>query len=252
VSDIFDILGIDVLTLLERFTRSFAGPLSILDLVISLVNPFRSSFRDIGGFIQDFIYNALDGLQNFANKFTEGFQNLQNTISEGWGSFWSAIPDIVRGGVNSVIANINEMIRRVADGVNSAIRSLNSFGFQMPSWLGGGSFGLSIPMVTSPPQIPMLARGGIVDRPTLAMIGERGKEAVMPLENNTGWIADLANTIGSVVGAQLAVNRAGMHEYGASLHSRPIQLNIDGVKLAEAVIDDFMEVAGYREVDVWA
>jgi hypothetical protein len=36
--------------------------------------------------------------------------------------------------------------------------------------------------------IPYLAQGGIIDQPTLAIVGERGKEAVMPLENNTGWI----------------------------------------------------------------
>jgi hypothetical protein len=31
------------------------------------------------------------------------------------------------------------------------------------------------------PNIPMLANGGIVNSPTLALIGERGPEAVIPL-----------------------------------------------------------------------
>ena len=38
----------------------------------------------------------------------------------------------------------------------------------------------------------LTCKGGIVDAPTIAMVGEAGKEAVMPLENNTGWITDLA------------------------------------------------------------
>ena len=40
-----------------------------------------------------------------------------------------------------------------------------------------------------------LARGGVIDRPTIAEIGENGKEVVMPLERNTGWIDKLAERI---------------------------------------------------------
>ena len=45
------------------------------------------------------------------------------------------------------------------------------------------------------PKIPYLAKGGIIDSPTIAMVGEAGREAVMPLENNTGWITDLASKV---------------------------------------------------------
>lgn len=49
--------------------------------------------------------------------------------------------------------------------------------------------------VKSDSPLPKLARGGIVDGPTVAMVGERGKEAVMPLENNTGWMDVLVDKI---------------------------------------------------------
>ena len=45
-------------------------------------------------------------------------------------------------------------------------------------------FKISIPgpdISINPPNIPHLASGGIVTRPTLAVIGERGPEAVIPL-----------------------------------------------------------------------
>ena len=48
--------------------------------------------------------------------------------------------------------------------------------------------------------MPYLAKGAVVDAPTLAMIGEAGKEAVMPLENNTGWIDELARRISLNIG----------------------------------------------------
>ena len=40
--------------------------------------------------------------------------------------------------------------------------------------------------------IPAYAQGGIIDKPTVALVGEAGREAVMPLERNTGWIDELA------------------------------------------------------------
>ena len=43
--------------------------------------------------------------------------------------------------------------------------------------------------------IPQLATGGITTGATMAMIGERGREAVLPLENNTGWMDTLADRI---------------------------------------------------------
>jgi hypothetical protein len=50
------------------------------------------------------------------------------------------------------------------------------FKFKIPKWvpvIGGKQFKL--------PQIPKLAKGGIVSKPTLAMVGEDGPEAVVPL-----------------------------------------------------------------------
>jgi phage-related minor tail protein len=71
-------------------------------------------------------------------------------------------------------------------GIFNGIASLwnNSVGklsFKAPDWIplfGGKGF--------SVPKIPMLAEGGIVRSPTLAMIGERGPEAVVPLSRGGG------------------------------------------------------------------
>lgn len=53
--------------------------------------------------------------------------------------------------------------------------------------------------IASQKYVPMLAKGGVVNGATLAMIGEDGKEAVMPLENNTGWIKELAEKISAIM-----------------------------------------------------
>lgn len=53
--------------------------------------------------------------------------------------------------------------------------------FGVPDWVPGmGGKGFDVP------DIPMLAKGGIVSRPTLALIGEAGPEAVVPLSRGGG------------------------------------------------------------------
>ena len=68
--------------------------------------------------------------------------------------------------------------------------TVGGFGFSVPSWVpgvGGKSF-----------KIPMMATGGIVTGPMIAMIGERGPEAVIPLDmlaNMTGGNSQAPNVI---------------------------------------------------------
>ncbi len=104
---------------------------------------------------------------------------------EGFRNFW-------KGFVNVLIS-----------GVNALIKGLNKISIDVPDWvpaIGGKKFGFNIPT------IPKLAKGGIVDKATLAMIGENGKEAVLPLEKNTGWIKQLAKEIASEQGGNIVVN----------------------------------------------
>jgi hypothetical protein len=64
----------------------------------------------------------------------------------------------------------------------------------VPDWvpkIGGNTWGFNFSTI----YIPRLAKGGIATSSTLANIGEAGAEAVLPLENNTGWMDILADKI---------------------------------------------------------
>ena len=106
----------------------------------------------------------------------------------------SGIADLFRGVVNEIKNLMNEAI----GAVNTIINALNSLlSFKLPSFLGGGSVGIKIP------NIPKLAEGGIVSSPTLAMIGEAGPEAVVPLSRGgMGGMNITINVAGSVVQEQ--------------------------------------------------
>jgi len=84
---------------------------------------------------------------------------------------------------------------------NSTVGKLS---FSIPSWvpvIGGKGF--------SVPNIPYLAEGGIVTEPTLAMIGERGPEAVVPLTGrNSGMGGNYTININGGLGSSAEIGTA--------------------------------------------
>src|SRR5690606_12056720 len=54
--------------------------------------------------------------------------------------------------------------------------------------------GVNISTIT-PLSIPKLATGGMIDQPTLAMVGEAGKEAVLPIDKDRGAMTQIANML---------------------------------------------------------
>jgi len=84
---------------------------------------------------------------------------------------------------------------------NSTVGKLS---FNIPSWVPGiGGKGFSVP------NIPYLAEGGIVTGPTLAMIGERGPEAVIPLSGrNSGMGGNYTININGGLGSSAEIGTA--------------------------------------------
>ena len=96
--------------------------------------------------------------------------------------------------MNGLQALVKAPLNGVIGLINGAISGLNKIklpSIDIPFFGTVGGWGFNIP------KIPYLAKGGIVDSATLAVIGERGREVVMPLENNTGWISLLADKLAS-------------------------------------------------------
>ena len=138
----------------------------------------KGAFSNVAGWFSDIFTKAWDGIKNVFAPVGQTFQNIGDSILNGLKSI-----------VNTLITGINNVITVPFDGLNSALRSIRDIdiiGNKPFSWLS------DIPV----PQIPYLARGGIVEKPTQAIIGEAGAEAIVPLENNTQWIDKLAEKIG--------------------------------------------------------
>ena len=124
-----------------------------------VVNGFVSMIELVGGLLSGFVTTV----GSIGSSIVDFFIGIPGAIGDGlWAGF--------KGVFNGLVGIYNDFAEMMS--------------FEIPDWVplvGGKEFKL--------PQIPLLAKGGIVNSPTLAMIGEDGPEAVVPLNrknNPTG------------------------------------------------------------------
>lgn len=124
------------------------------------------------------------------DKFSQAGSALKNVWSNTWteistmtSNIWNGIGETIRGAVNGIISIINGMIQAVVNGINAVIDIINGFSFDVPEFaqetLGTSKIGFDIAKVTAP-QIPLLANGGVITQPTLAMMGEYANAGTNP------------------------------------------------------------------------
>ncbi|VLW38325.1 TMP repeat family [Streptococcus pneumoniae] len=175
----------------------------------------------------------------FGNMFTSAYNAVKNAFSSIGGFFsgvWSTVQSIFvnagqkvgsavggafRSAVNAVLGTIENVVNgfiRMINGVLGVVRNLPGLG-----WVGS----------VSTVSLPRLARGGIVDSPTIAMIGEAGKEAVVPLEN-TGFI----QTLGRVVSSAVVNAMAGVSPQGGFSGDGDIVIQIAGHEFGRVAIQE--------------
>jgi hypothetical protein len=108
-----------------------------------------------------------------AYKKIEGFRNIVNALFDGIKAGVKTGIDFVTNYLETVFSVYKAIFNGIARLWNSTFGKLS---FKVPGWVPGlGGKGFDVP------DIPELATGGIVTGPTLAMIGEKGPEAVVPL-----------------------------------------------------------------------
>lgn len=140
----------------------------ILNAFLAITRGIFDSIKRIFGGIIDFIVGVFTG---------------------NWKRAWQGVQDIFGGIMNGLQALVKAPLNGVIGLINAAISGLNKIklpSIDIPFFGTVGGWGFNIG------KIPYLAKGGIIDNPTLAMVGEAGKEAVVPLENNTQGLDLLA------------------------------------------------------------
>ena len=172
-------------------------------------------FTSIGSTVTGWMRGIWDALPDMPDFFSLSFwTGLVSDIGSAFGNIGNFMIDGLKAAINIMISLINDLLGSVNFNktiANPFTGTEYSFGMDLSNW-----------------QIPHLAKGGIVSSPTLAMIGEAGPEAVVPLSGNNagmggtynitvnaGGITDrtdkraLAREIGNMIQQELSRNTGG-------------------------------------------
>lgn len=156
----------------------------VVGIITTIVNVVSGIIGGIIGVVSAIVNTIVAVFQGIIGAITGIFNTIANAIGSIFRGIAKTIGNIINGIVNIVKAPINFII----DGINGFIGGINKI--KIPDWVPGvGGKGINLP------KIPKLAVGGIVESATLAMIGESGREAVLPLDSNTGWINEVVDRL---------------------------------------------------------
>lgn len=128
----------------------------------------------------------------FSKTFSDAWSKVKSIFSTG-GKIFSGIKDGIASAfkniVNGLIGGINKVVATPFNAINKMLNKIRDV-----SILGAEPFkGFWSKNPISVPQIPKLAKGEIVDKETARIIGDAGKEAVIPLERNTQGLELIAD-----------------------------------------------------------
>jgi len=187
------------------------GVIVIIAIIAALV-ALQAKFNIFG--------KAIEGLKAYFMAWWGVVQFVFNAVKTGFAELadlGKAIFDGIGGAFKGVI---NAVLSAMEKGLNFAIKGLNTIldGIDKAAgpWVNFGS----IPEV----KLPRLAEGGIVTSPTIAMIGERGPEAVIPLNRAGGMGMGNQITV-NVSSADPNAVVAALQQYIRDRGALPISVN---------------------------
>lgn len=201
---------------------------TVSDKLMSMASTASDKFRDIRSTVSDtwatIQTNTSTAIGQMAKQATTGFGDIKQGIIDAFSGAWNG----TRNWLNKLIGGVESMVNYVIRGINKMIDGLNKIASL------GDAIGLDLEISKiNSISLPRLATGGITQGATAAIIGEAGKEAVLPLEgsHSVGWMTQLANKI-----VELSRNGGG----------NPIQLTIPiymgSRKVTEYVIKDINQI----------
>lgn len=174
-----------------------------------IFSPVANFFKDVWNKAYNAVKNVFSPIVNF---FGGIWDKIKSKFSKLGTSIGDAISSAVKSGINGVISLIERTINKAISLINGAIKLINL--------LPGVNVGYVKKL-----NMPRLAKGGIIDSATIAMVGEQGKEAVVPLENNTEWMDKLADRLAARMASPTRVS-----------------LNVDGKELGWATINSINNI----------
>ena len=176
--------------IISRLGTAIMAGMQIIGTAIQLVLPIIewliTAFLSIASVV---IPAVLAGWEVFAAGISTVISGVQTifgglidfitgVFTGNWTLAWQGVQDIFKGIFEALGGLVKTPINAVISLINKAISGINGLGLDIPDWvplIGGKKFSVNIP------EIPMLARGGFTNGPSIA--GEAGREAVISFQS---------------------------------------------------------------------
>ena len=170
IYEVFKLLLKILLEVGKALVKVVKDPKQAWDDFKSYVGSFFDNMKNQAGSAGSGIKDAFKVIPEwFRTTFTRAWTNVKNVFSKG-GKVFTGIKDGILSGlksvINALIRGINKVVAIPFNGLNAALNKLKNVKI-----LGHKPFSKLIGNI-SVPQIPMLAKGGVITSPTIAMMGE--------------------------------------------------------------------------------
>lgn len=183
----------------DIYDNFVSGLQDVLNWLDSTMKGIKANFNEIISFIKNvFSGNWQGAWQNIKNIFSNIWEGMKNTVKTIFGligkmaiNIGKTVGATISGAFKAVV---NGVLRAIEDILNSPIRAINSL-TDVINRVPGINLGYLNTF-----NLPRLAKGGVISQPTQAIIGEAGREAVVPLENNMEWLDVIADKLVSKIG----------------------------------------------------
>lgn len=157
------------------------------------LSAFMSSLSSLGN-IYDVLTSGAASAYSFVTDKLNALVSFVGSII--WPKSLGDIWNIINSGASSVFQTVTNALNWVIDKVNWFIDKLNKI--KLPSWLPMiGGKGVNIQMIeqikapaAAPAPVPGHAEGGVFSTPHVAMVAEKGPEAILPLDRLLGVIRE--------------------------------------------------------------
>lgn len=199
VDQVLTIIGqiIDILNLLwEKALKPFI--LWYEENILPVIGPILSVLLDL---VSIAVNGMIDGAERILTVVSDVLNVIIDLLNGDWAKAWNDAGTVVKDIANGIIDTAEGMVNGIIKGINSIIRELNKLDIKVPDGvpgIGGKEFKFSISTLKEV-DLPKLANGGIAISATQAEIGEAGKEAVLPLENNLEYLDGFADRLASKI-----------------------------------------------------
>lgn len=177
-------------------TLWMTGAILLANWLIGVENDIKTWWDElvagIGAWFSELFTNIGTWWSEFTGKVKSGFDSFIKGILQSIENIVRSIASKVQTGLESVyniIKSIWDKIKGIFDNITSGIDKVKE------KWNNS-----KVGQMVSNLNIWPHATGGITNGPSIGLVGEAGREAILPLENNTGWMDILANKISNING----------------------------------------------------